>query len=55
MTNQQWRILFGSVAVLCSFLLVQPLVQEQPLLLLVIGAVNAVVAFLRAPQDDAGE
>lgn len=51
MTNQQWRYLFGAVAVLCAFLLVQPQVQAIPVLAIVIGAINVVVAFLKAPPD----
>lgn len=55
MSNQQWRLLFGAIGALCAFLLVQPIVQEQPLALLVIGGVNVVVAFIRAPETDPGE
>lgn len=55
MTNQSWRLLFGAIGALCAFLLVQPIVQEQPLALLIIGSINVVVAFIRAPQDEAPE
>lgn len=57
MTGRQWRIAFGAIAAACSFLLVQPDVQAIPALAIVLGTVNVVVAFLRAPdeptQDDA--
>jgi uncharacterized membrane protein YccC len=51
MSNRSWRIALGAVAALCSFLLVQPQVQEISLLAIAIGAVNVVVAFLKAPED----
>ena len=54
MSNQQWRILFGATAAACSFLLVQPDVQAIPILAIVLGTINVVVAFLRAP-DEASE
>jgi hypothetical protein len=51
MTNRSWRIALGAVAALCSFLLVQPDVQAIPVLAIVIGGVNVVAAFLKAPDD----
>ena len=53
MTERTWRIVFGAVAALCSFLLVQPQIQDMAWLAIVIGAVNVVVAFLRAPDEGA--
>ena len=55
MTNQRWRVVFGAIAALCSFLLVQPQVQDMAWVAIVIGAVNVVVAFLRAPDDTVSE
>lgn len=51
MTSRQWRVAFGAVATLCTFLLIQPQVQAYPLAMLVIGAVNVVVAYIKAPPD----
>lgn len=51
MTERTWRILFGAVAAACSFLLVQPDVVAIPVLAIVLGTINVVVAFLRAPAD----
>lgn len=51
MTNQRWRLLFGAVSALCSFLLVQAEIQAIPAAMITIGAVNVVVAFLRAPDE----
>jgi hypothetical protein len=49
--ERNWRIAFGATAALCSFLLLQPQVQAQVWLAIGLGAVNVVVAFLRAPDD----
>ena len=51
MTNRQWRIAFGAIAAACSFLLLQPDVQAIPLLAIALGTANAVVAFLKAPDE----
>lgn len=55
MSERSWRILFGAVAAACSFLLVQPEVTAIPVLAIVLGTVNVVVAFLRAPDEGAGD
>lgn len=51
MSSRQWRIVFGAVATLCTFLLVQPEVTAIPVLAIIIGAVNVTVAYLKAPPD----
>ncbi len=51
MTNRQWRVVFGTVAAVCTFLLLQPQVQDIPILAIVLGAVNVAVAYLKAPPD----
>lgn len=54
MTNTRWRILIGAINAGAAFLLVQPLVQQYPIVLLVLGTVVAVLGFIQAPQDDVG-
>lgn len=51
MSNRQWRILFGATTALCAFLLLQPQVQEIPLLAITIGAINVVAGYIKAPPD----
>ena len=51
MSARQWRVLFGAVAAGCSFLLLQPQVQDIPALAIALGLVNIVVAYLKAPPD----
>jgi hypothetical protein len=51
MTSRQWRVIFGAVAAGCSFLLLQPQVQDVPALAITLGLVNIVVAYLKAPPD----
>ena len=51
MTGRQWRIAFGAIAAACSFLLLQPQVQEIVPLAIALGLVNIVVAYLKAPPD----
>lgn len=56
MSNRQWRVLFGAVTAVCAFLLLQPQVQEQPLLAIVIACINIVAGYIKAPPDaDLGE
>jgi uncharacterized membrane protein HdeD (DUF308 family) len=50
-SNRQWRVAYGAIAALCSFLLLQPQVQELVPLAIVIGAVNVVVAYIKSPPD----
>jgi hypothetical protein len=51
MTNQRWRLVLGAGAALCSFLLVQQAIQDYQWAMVVIGGVNVVLAFLKAPED----
>jgi hypothetical protein len=44
-------VLYGATAALCSFLLLQPQIQELVPLAIVIGAVNVVVAYIKSPPD----
>lgn len=55
MTGRQWRVAFGAVAAVCSFLLVQPQVQDIVPLAIFLGALNVLVAFLRAPDEETPE
>ncbi len=51
MTNRQWRVLYGAVAAGCSFLLLQPQIQEIVPLAIALGLVNIVVAYIKSPPD----
>ena len=51
MTNRQWRVLYGAVAAGCSFLLLQPQVQDIVPLAILLGLVNIVVAYIKSPPD----
>jgi hypothetical protein len=50
-TTNQWRTLFGVIAAVCSFMLIQTDVALDPLVKLVIGAVSVGVAVIQAPQN----
>lgn len=51
MTGRQWRIVFGAIAAGCTFLLLQPQVQDIPVLAIGLGLANIVVAYIKAPPD----
>ena len=51
MTSRQWRVAFGAIAAGCSFLLLQPQVQDIVPLAIALGLTNIVVAYLKAPPD----
>lgn len=50
-----WRTVFLVSAAVCSFLLVQPQVQQYPLALLVLGAINVALAAIRPDRESAAE
>lgn len=44
MTETNWKILFGVVTAVVTFLLIQPEVQQYPIVLLVLGCINVALA-----------
>lgn len=55
MTNQQWRLLFGAIALGCTVAAAQPPIQEYPWALAILVVVAAVAGFLKAPPDAPGD
>ena len=54
MTNVQWKLLFGVVSVVCAFLLVQTDIPLDPIVKVVIGAVNVALAVLNPNRASGG-
>lgn len=54
MTNTGWRSIMAVGSAVVTFLLVQPLVQQYPVLMLVLGCINVGLVAINVP-DNAGQ
>lgn len=51
MSNRQWRVLFGAIALGCTLAVAQPPVQEYPVLVALFVIVAGVAGYLKSPPD----
>jgi hypothetical protein len=51
MTNRQWRVLFGAIALGCTLLVAQPPVADYPVLVAALVVIAGVAGYLKAPPD----
>jgi hypothetical protein len=54
MTNQRWRLIFGTAAAVIAYLLIQTDVPLDPIVKVVLGAASVALAFIKAPEDTGG-
>lgn len=54
MTERNWRVIFGAIALGCTLAVAQPPVQQYPWVVAILVVLAGVAGFLKAPDDPAG-
>lgn len=52
MTNQQWRVVFGAIALGTTVAAAQAPIQQYPWAIAILAVVAAVAGYLKAPTDE---